>query len=370
MKFTCNKETVLKEIAIAYEIASSRNLTSFLSSVYLETTGNLLIIKATDTNFSYETSIEVNVLSEGSVNVYCDKLLTILKSCPDEELLFESVNYDFNISLNNNRDSLFFTLKLTISESFPEIVMDDNIISFRFSQKEFLKMINHTLFSVSNDESRIYLTGVLFCKKEGHLRMVSTDMKQMSIIDSPAEDIPDFKEIIIPKKALNLFKRLTVNDGDFEIMIGERKIIFKFGNTYFYSYIINNTYPDYERIIPKDDDKSIVINKNDLVSTINRISVMIENKTNRINLKVKNNEMNIQTDDNTLGKASGKIPCIYTGNEEVTIALNYYFLLDPLKIINTENIEIRFSHPEKAISIYSVPQEKFIHIVMPMTQSS
>ena len=220
MKFTCNKETVLKEIAIAYEIASSRNLTSFLSSVYLETTGNSLIIKATDTNFSYETSIEVNVLSEGSVNVYCDKLLTILKSCPDEELLFESVNYDFNISLNNNRDSLFFTLKLTISESFPEIVMDDNIISFRFSQKEFLKMINHTLFSVSNDESRIYLTGVLFCKKEGHLRMVSTDMKQMSIIDSPAEDIPDFKEIIYcfvifcrHQRSVNFFEEFCIAKG-------------------------------------------------------------------------------------------------------------------------------------------------------------
>lgn len=366
MKFTCQKETILKEIAIAYEIASSRNLTSFLSSVYLETTGSILIIKATDTNFSYETSLEVNVIREGVVNVYCDKFLTILKSCPDEELIFEAVDYDFNISLNNNINSLFYTLKMTMSESFPEITMDENMIAFQFSQKEFLKMINHTLFSVSNDESRIYLTGVLLCKKDGHLRMVSTDMKQMSIIDSPAENIPDFQEIIIPKKALNLFKRLTINDGDFELLIGERKIIFKFGNTHFYSYIINNNYPDYQRIIPKDDDKSIVINKNDLISTVNRISVMIENKTNRINLKIDKQEISIQTDDNTLGKAFGKIPCVYTGNEPVTIALNYYFLLDPLKIINSENIEIRFSHPEKALSIYSIPQEKFIHIVMPM----
>ena len=169
---------------------------------------------------------------------------------------------------------------MTVSDAFPEIGMDENVVSFSFSQKEFLKMINHTLFSVSNDENRIYLTGVLFCKKNSSLRMVSTDMKQMSIIDSSETEVPDFKDIIIPKKALTLFKRLTDNDGNFDIMIGDKKIVFKFGNTYLYSFIINNSYPDYERIIPKDDDKSIVVNKNELISVINRISVMIESNAN------------------------------------------------------------------------------------------
>lgn len=369
MKFTCQKEAVLKEIAIAYEIASSRNFSSFMSSVYIQAVDNILIIKATDSNFSYETSLEVDVLEEGSAVVYCDKLLTVLRSCPDEELLFESIHTDFNVTLKNN-DSLFYTLKMTVSDAFPEIGMDENVVSFSFSQKEFLKMINHTLFSVSNDENRIYLTGVLFCKKNSSLRMVSTDMKQMSIIDSSEIEVPDFKDIIIPKKALTLFKRLTDNDGNFDIMIGDKKIVFKFGNTYLYSFIINNSYPDYERIIPKDDDKSIVVNKNELISVINRISVMIENKTNRINLRITNNEMSVETDkENTFGKAFGKIPCVYTGGDNVTISLNYMFLLDPLKIIDSENIEIRFSHPEKAVTIYSVPQEKFLHIVMPMTAS-
>lgn len=371
MKFSCNRDTILKEIEIACDIASSRNLTSFVSSVYLNTSGNRLTIKATDTNFSYETSLQVNVITEGTVNVFCDKLLTILKNCPEEDLLFEADQSNFNISLVNNQESLFYTLKLTISESFPEIKMDENTKSFSFSQKEFLTMINHNIFSISSDENRIYLTGVLLSKKENSLRMVSTDMKQMSVIDSPAENIPDFSDIIIPKKALLLFKKLAINEGEFEIFIGEKKIIFKFNDTYLYSHIINNTYPDYERIIPKDDNKSILVNKNEFINTIRRISVMIENKTNRINLKIKNNEMLIETDkDNTLGKATGKIPCVYTGNEEVIIALNYNFILDPLKIIQSENIEIRFSHPEKAISIYSVPKENFLHIVMPMTLTS
>jgi len=364
MKFSCNKEALLHEISMAQEIISSRNTLSILSNVLLETVDSTLFIKATDLKLGFETAIPVEVVQPGITTVFCDKFLGILRNLPEGEVEFDQ--QDGNLFIRPRFKKVSFQLKSIPSDKFPELQSINEDQYFQIPQRDLSEMISQTVFAVSDDETRYFMNGVFFEKLEDSIVMVATDGRRLSFISKFfSEGIKKFESIIIPPKILNLLNKFMVGEGLVDLAVTEKNIFFKIGNRKIYSNLIEGQFPNYNRVIPKEQSYQISIKKDDLYEALKRVSVLVEQKSRRIYIRLIQDTLILDAEESEIGSAKEEIPCIFNGPETV-IALNYLYLFEPVKVIDEEEINIKFSEPNKAITLKAKDDESFFHIIMPM----
>ncbi len=365
MHFSCEKESISKEIAIAQEIISSRNTLSILSNVLLDTKDNQLTVKATDLKVSFQTQIPVETKSTGNVTVFCDKLLGILRSLPEGEVDVE-LQEDMMLYIRPVFQKIDFKLKSIAADKYPEIkeISEDNF--FEFPQAEFLDMISKTLFAVSSDETRYFMNGVYFERADGKLVMVATDGRRLSYIakESPAS-VADFKGVIIPPKVLHLIRKLSMGEGNLSLAIGDNNLFVRFGQHRISSNLIDAQFPNYQRVIPKNQTHRLVANRESLQAALRRVSLLVEEKSRRIHLNVQPGSLEVSSSEGEIGMAKEQMSCEYDG-PAMTIAANFTYLLEPLKEASEENVCLEFSEPDKALTLKPVPEKDYFHIVMPM----
>lgn len=364
MKFSCEKELILKEINIAQEIISSRNILSVLSNVLLETSGNTLKIKASDVKVSYESNIEVDVAVQGSATIYCEKFLSILKSLPEGDIEFE-LQDNVIFSIKPVFKKIDFQIKSISSENFPEIPDIDNESYFELPQSDFTEMISNTIFAISDDETRYFMNGVYIENAENKLVMVASDGRRLSYAGKNIENIPEFQGIIIPPKILNIVRKLVSGEGNLSIAITEKNIFIKLGNHKFISNLIDGRFPNYNKVIPAQQEHRLIVEKKLFESAIKRVSLLAEQKSRRVYLVLNNSSLVINSDKSEIGMAQEEIPCEYDGPDG-TIVLNYIYVLEPLKEMDVEKIAIEFTETDKTVKIKSEPEKDYIHVIMPM----
>lgn len=199
MKFNFDRDALLKEIAIAQEIIATKNAISILSNVYLAANNGSLTIKATDIKVNFETRIPIDVIESGTTTIFCDKFTKYLLSLPPGEIEFEQK--DIKIFIRPATKKARFQLKSISSDKYPEFTAPENLTFFDVPIKDFRIMINQTVFSVSDDETRYFMNGVYMEKVEGNLQLVATDGRRLAFISKEfGISIPDFKGVIIPPK--------------------------------------------------------------------------------------------------------------------------------------------------------------------------
>lgn len=363
MNFICEKTLLLKEIAISQEIISSRNVMSILSNVLLEADNNTLTIKATDLKVGFEAKIPVSVISPGSTTIFCDKFLSILRSLPEGEVEFKQNEEKLVIIPSNKK--IDFQLKSIPSDKFPELqkISDDSY--FDIPQKDFIEMITHTAFAVSDDETRYFMNGVFFENEGGILNMVATDGRRLSFIKKElGPQIPEFNPVIIPPKILNLIKKLSSGEGMLSLAISDKSVFINFDNQKLISNLIEGQFPNYKRVIPEKQEFSILVDKNLFMDALKRVSLLVEQKSRRIYLNVSPSVIILSSEESEIGVAKEEISCDYDG-PEFSIALNYLYMEEPLKVMHG-NLIIKFTEPNKAVTLFSDPEKDFFHIVMPM----
>jgi DNA polymerase-3 subunit beta len=364
MKFTCERSVLLKEISIAQEIISSKNAISILSNVLLEAENDTLLIKATDIKVNFETRVPITLLESGATTVFCDKLLGILTSIPDGELEFDQS--DIKITIKPTFKKIKFQLKSIASEKFPEFPSVGEVPYFELPSKEFKEMITQTVFAVSDDETRYFMNGVFLEKNNDKLTMVATDGRRLAFISKEAAAaIPDFNGVIVPPKVLSLILKRAGDEGMIGIAVSEKNIFIKFGSYHVSSVLIEGHFPNYQRVIPEKQLYSFGVNKVELTEALKRVSLLVEQKSRRIYLNVNPGFVAISSEESEIGTAREEIPCRYDG-ESVTIALNYRYLEEPLKVIAESEVTLHFSEANKAITMYPEPTRDFFHIIMPM----
>jgi len=364
MKFSCEKDIIIQEISIAQEIISSRNVLSILSNVLLIAENDSLTIKATDLKVSFETVIPVHVERPGSITVFCDKLLGILRNLPTGSIDFEVSEGQIQITPQAKKAA--FRLKSIPPEQYPELQMVSNEQYFTISQSDLNEMISQTIFSVSDDETRYFMNGVYFEKEDGYIIMVATDGRRLSYVKKALQiEIPDFEGVIIPPKILHLIKKLTSGEGTIDIAVTEKNIWVKFDNRKLYSNLIEGQFPNYQRVIPETQKFEIKTEKRDLLEALRRVSLLVEQKSRRIYIGVEGSVLSLQSEESEIGTAQEEIACEYQG-DDIKIALNYLYLIDPLKEITEDSVKLLFTEPNKAITLKPEKNEDYFHIVMPM----
>jgi DNA polymerase-3 subunit beta len=363
MKFTCERSVLLKEIAIAQEIISTKNAISILSNIYIEAENDSLVIKATDTKVNFETKVPVSVQDPGATTVFGDKFFGILNSSPEGELEFEQ--QDGKMIIKSAVKRARWQLKSIASDKFPEFPVSGTDF-FDISIKEFKDMVNQTVFAVSDDETRYFMNGVYFEKTEGNLIMVATDGRRLAYIGkNSGEGIADFSGIIIPPKVLNIIIKRSGDEGLISISVTDKIIFITFGSYKLSSVLLEGQFPNYRRVIPETQSNFISVNRLDMLNALRRVSLLVEQKSHRVYLGLEPGLMSVYSEESDIGTAREEIPCKYDG-PEISIALNYRYIEEPFKYIDSDDISIRFTEPTKAITIQPIPEKDFFHIVMPM----
>ncbi|MBQ9495406.1 MAG: DNA polymerase III subunit beta [Treponema sp.] len=364
MKFSFDKDALIKEIAIAQEIITNKSPISILSNILLNAENNTLTIKASDSSVNFTTKIPVEVKEEGTTTVYCDKFMSILSSSPSGEIEF--TQEDVKVTIKPVVKKIRFQLKSIASDKFPAVNKAENVPFFDVSAKELKAMISQTIFAVSEDANRYFMTGVYFTKDKDNLVMVATDGRRLSFVSKEiAHGIQDFPPAIVPVKILSCILKNASDEGNVSLAIVDKMIYAKFGNYEFSSSLLDGQFPNYQKVIPEKQSYSFVVNKNDLDSALKRTTILIDKKVSRLLFRVASGTLTLISPETDLGTAAEEIPCRYDG-DEVTIALNYLYVAEPIKEIDTEDVMFEFTESMKAITLKAEPSSDYFHIIMPM----
>ena len=362
MKFSCERNVLLKEISIAQEIISSKNVISILSNIFLEAENDSLIIKATDLKVNFQTKVPVTVIEPGPVTVFGDKFLNILSSIPEGKMEFEYK--DGKVCIKTDVKKAKFNLKTIASDKFPEFPVSDEGY-FEIPVKNLKEMISQTIFSVSDDENRYYMNGVFLEKNEDKLTMVATDGRRLSLIEKKADKIKNFSSVIVPPKILNIITKRAGDEGMIAISVTNKIIFIRFGTYNLSSVLLEGQFPNYKKVIPEDQTNSLTVNRFEILDALRRVSLLAEQKSHRVYVGIKPGIMEIYSEESDMGDAKEEIPCKYDG-EEMSLAMNYRYIEEPLKVMGCDEVCFKFTSPNKAITLVSVPKNDFFHIVMPM----
>ena len=364
MKFTCEKNAFAREISFAQEIIASKNALSIMSNVLLEASEGSLSLKATDIKVSFETVIPVDTITPGSITVFCDKLSGILASIPEGDLDVEQD--DSRIIIKPTFKKVRFQLKTISSEKFPELPEAPEEAFFAVPAKDLKEMIAQVVFAVSDDETRYFMNGVFLEKTDGGLVMVSTDGRRLAFVKREFDaEIPSFKGVIVPPKILNLVMRRAPDEGLIELAITDKNIFLRFGSYKVSSVLIEGQFPNYQKVIPESQKTKVSVNRNELLDALKRVSIFVEQKSRRTFFTLSPGVMILASEESELGTAREEIPCSY-GGPDTTIALNYKYVEDPLKVISGERVQIEFTEANRAITLSPEEDRGFFHIVMPM----
>ncbi|MCH5290478.1 MAG: DNA polymerase III subunit beta [Treponema sp.] len=371
MKFTFDRDAMIKEIAIAQEIISTKNAGSILSNVLLSAFNNSLVIKATDIKVNFETHLPVQVEQEGSTTVYCDKFMGILTSLPEGEIEFNQAHENgeeqaITVLIKPVAKKIKFQIKSMSQEKFPDFDSADDVPYFEVPSKEIKEMISQTSFAVSEDETRYFMNGVYFEKKGDLLNLVATDGRRLSFASKNLlGGVTDFPSAIVHPKVLNTILRHAPEEGTIAIAIVDKMIFFKFGTYKFGSVLLDGQFPNYERVIPENQAHNFQVERSDLMSALKRVALMVDKKAGRIYFNIEPGTLRITSQVSDLGSADEEIACQYDGQNYV-IALNYRYIEEPLRGINSERIKFEFTEEMKAVTMRAEPAMDYFHIVMPM----
>ena len=369
MKFMCDKDTFAEKIYIANDFKNAKSSISITSNVYIITVDDQLIIKSTDNNMGYITYLSVSTIEPGEAIVSCIKLADILKAFSNIEHIILETNDDIlTISPKDSKKNFTFELKTSNVEEYPELESSENKDFFKISSSSFLEMIKQTQFASSKDESRHYLCGQFFQRIEGGIAMVATDGKRLSFIKNRCdESVPNFPSVTIPTKFILITSKILPNEGQIEIALEKNLIAIRTNDeSFFYSSLIEVGFPVYNKIIPENQKYKCILNLKDTIDAINRVKLFVLDKSNRIFLNINNDKVILTSDITEQGQAEEELDCDYNG-EEMRIAVNYNYFLDPLKNMDVDYFSINFNSGKTTLKLLPESNEKsYLHIVMPI----
>lgn len=363
MKFVFDRKAMMNEIAIAQKIITTKNALSVLSNVLLTVADGSLEISATDMKGSFKTKIPVDVEETGSATVLCDKLMSILSAAPDGDVEFSLVEKDGVVAVIKPKSArMKYNLKCIAQDKFPELPAVKDEIFFDVPAKDLKQMISKTSFSVSNDVTRYFMSGVYFEKKDDKLVLVATDGRRLSLY-SKQIPVSDFRPVIVPPKILDIVGQLA-DEGNVSLAVGEKVIFFKVGSYEFSEQLVDGQFPRYEKVIPASHTGEFTVQKSDFEKAFKRISVMAD-KAGKVILKASDGALSISTLNGELGNASEEIPCAIIG-EGISLAFSCQYVSDFLKVALNEDLTFEFTDSMRAVVLRQKSDEGFIHILMPM----
>lgn len=361
MKFKVEQKSLAKHINIAQKGISSRTTMQILDGILIEAKGNRLKLTGTDLEISIETFLECEVIEEGSIVVNSRIFGDIIKKLPDSLISLEADKNNLNIKCSNSE----FNIAIRSSEDYPELPLVIENESFLLPIDILRSVIRQTVFATSQDENRPSLTGVLMEIKDKTVSFVALDGYRLALRKLPINSPLDTKIIVLGRSLNELNKILDDTEDDLKISLSPGQVIFNLGDTIVYSRLLEGQFFNYKDIVRHEHKTSIIVNKRNFQNALERASLLAkEEKANLIKLSIFDNNVSIKS-NSEIGNVNEQIESVQNG-ENLNIAFNSRYLLEGIKVIESENIELNFMGGLNPCIINGVSEEDYIYLVLPV----
>jgi DNA polymerase-3 subunit beta len=366
MKFTITREKLHEGLGAVAASVPTKTTLPVLANILVEATKDGLSLSGTDLDISVSTTIPASVDQEGATTLPARKLVEIVKELPNAAIRVTSSG-EQRVQIECGR-SKFKLLGLARDEfpAFPSIKFEGG---WKVAARELQKLIGHVAFAASTEESRPILNGVLWELRPDRMRMVATNGHRLARMDVPASGQGGGQaDLIIPPKALEQIRRLFGGEEEIEIAKSDNHLGFRSATTQIYTRLIEGPYPNYEQVIPRENDKSLTADKAALAAALRRMSIVASDQTHRIRMAFTNGacKLSVQTPD--LGEAQEELAVAYEG-DTLEIGFNAAYLLEVLKYMPTDEVRMTFKAPERAATCEPVGWDdpaSYLTLVMPL----
>lgn len=368
MKFIVNSSYLLKQLSYINGVITTNPVVPILENFLFEIDKNHLTVTASDLQTSMITEITVESKERGNIAVPARILLDTLKNLPDQPVTFsiDETTYSIELSSDNGR----YKLSGENATDFPKVPSVSNDFSASVSSDVLSRAINNTIFATSSDELRPAMTGVYVNLGEKSTTFVSTDGHRLVRYRRTDVKSESGSTIIIPRKALNLLKAtLPTENTDVTIDFNTANAFFKFGTIRMICRLIDERFPDYENVIPASSTIKMTISRGDFLSSLKRISIYANKTTHQVRLKITGSELQVSAEDlDFSNEANERLSCEHEG-EDIEIGFNARFMIEMLSNLDTDQIRLNMSAPNKAGVILPVEKDKdedILMLVMPV----
>jgi len=369
MEITVNRDILLKSLGHANGVIEKKNTLPILSNVLLEVKNSKIKITATDLDLIYSKEVALeDVKTEGSTTTSASILYDILRKLePNSKVVFSLQNENKLKLVSGNTK---FNLLCIPSDNFP--ISEENIEQkyFEVSSQKLLKLLNKAKISISNDETRHYLNGIYLHKtnleNQSFLTGVATDSHRLSSSSLEIDKNINFVPIILPKKTIfQLISLIEQTTSNIKISNDKSKIKFVMDNGVLISKVIDGRFPDYSKVVPKNNDKTLKLKLNEFKRSIERVSTVSLDRKEGLKMSIRKDSLQLSVNSPNSGEGIENINAAFNAGD-MDISFNSRYLIDITSQIENETIVINLKEPGEPVLIKDLSDKLSFHVVMPM----
>ena len=368
MKFNVNQQDLQQALNYCQGVIEKRSTLPILSNVLLDANNSKLTITATDLDLIFIHQLHnVEIFEEGKTTTTSSIMYDIIRKFTLGKKINLSLT-DVN-KLQVESEKSIFNLNCISSSEFPLTDENFNDNEFSIKSKQFLKLLNKCKFSIANDETRHYLSGIYFHQTEvedkNYLTAVATDSHRMSISKIRLDKKIDFEPVILPKKTIfQLCSLLDTYDGDVKISNRKSKIKFELNNSILISKLIDGKFPNYIQVIPKNNQKKLEVNLKLFLNSVDRVASVSLDKKDGVKFNLSKDILNLSV--NNANSGDGKETLNVNFDNDLEISFNSRYLIDIASQLNGDRIEIFFNDSGSPALVRDPADFDSIFVIMPM----
>ena len=363
MKLVCSKSNLLSGVQIVSKAVPNKTTMSILECILIDALNGEIKLTANDMELGIETIIEGDIVEKGMIALDAKIFLEIVRKLPDSDITIET---DSNYKTTITCEKAKFNIIGKSGEDFsylPNIEREDSIIVSQFTLKE---VVRQTIFSIADNDNNKLMTGELFDINGSELKVVSLDGHRISIRKIDLKDSYEPKKVVVPGKTLSEVSKILPGDTDKDVSIffTPKHIVFEFDNTTVVSRLIEGEYFKIDQMLSSDYETKVRINKKEFLNCIDRATLLIkEGDKKPIIINITDGSMELKM-NSIVGSMNEDIDIEKSG-KDMMIGFNPKFLIDALRVIDDEEIDIYLVNP-KAPCFIKQAEEKYIYLILPV----
>ena len=369
MQFVVKRDILLKSLNFVQGVVEKKNTLPILSNVLLQLKDNKLSIVATDLDIVFYNEIsDVKIIKEGSTTTSAAILYDILRKISSNSELNFDLKSENKLSLKS--DSADFNLLCLPTDNFPSFADEFEGQEIAIDKNRFLKLLNKTRISISNDDTRHYLNGVFLHLTEAHgrhfLTGVATDSHRLSSSSLEIENSNDFSSLILPRKTVfQLCSLLSETSDSLTMQSSENKIKFTLGKIRLISKVIDGKFPDYKQVVPATNDKILNVPSKEFINSIERVASVSLDRKEGVKLKIDKDNIQLSVNSANSGEGNEKIKADYN-SESLNISFNSKYLIDIASEIENKNLKMNLKDSTSPVLIEDASDKNSYYVIMPM----
>ena len=369
MQFAVKRDILLKSLNFVQGVVEKKNTLPILSNVLLQLKNKKLSIVATDLDIVFYDEIsDVKIIAEGSTTTSAAILFDILRKISSNSELNFDLKSQNKLSLKS--ENADFNLLCLPTDNFPTFADEFEGQEIPLNNDRFLKLLNKTKISISNDDTRHYLNGIFLHLTETHgrnfLTGVATDSHRLSSSSLEIENTSDFSSLILPRKTVYQLCSLLAETGDnLSMQTSDNKIKFNLGNMKLISKVIDGKFPDYKKVVPATNDKILVVSSKDFISSIERVASVSLDRKEGVKLAINKDSVQLSVNSANSGEGNEKIKAEFS-SENLNISFNSKYLIDIASEVEDSNLKMNLKDSTSPVLIEDKSDKNSYYVIMPM----